>query len=51
MKSALIALLREHSYKYDVEEFERLAGRAGFEMVRVWTDPRRLFGVLYLTVA
>jgi dimethylhistidine N-methyltransferase len=41
----------EHSYKYDVEVFERLAGRTGFEMVRVWTDPRRLFGVLYLTVA
>ncbi len=43
------AIDTEHSYKYDVAEFERLAGRAGFQVGQVWTDPRRLFGVLYLT--
>ena len=38
----------ENSYKYEPDEFQRLAGQAGFEPQRTWTDPGRLFGVLYL---
>lgn len=38
----------ENSYKYEPDEFQRLAGQAGFELQRTWTDPGRLFGVLYL---
>jgi L-histidine Nalpha-methyltransferase len=39
----------EHSYKYTLSGFRRLAGRAGYAVTRVWTDPRRGFGVHYLT--
>lgn len=35
----------ENSYKYSVEGFHALAGDAGFEAERVWTDPQRLFSV------
>ncbi|HVI28324.1 L-histidine N(alpha)-methyltransferase [Hansschlegelia sp.] len=38
----------ENSRKYSVEEFGRLAGRAGWRVERVWTDPDRLFAVLGL---
>jgi dimethylhistidine N-methyltransferase len=38
----------EYSYKYDVEEFGTLAASAGWTVEQVWTDERRLFGVLYL---
>jgi uncharacterized SAM-dependent methyltransferase len=38
----------EYSYKYDVEEFGSLAAAAGWTVEQVWTDERRLFGVLYL---
>lgn len=38
----------ENSYKYDPAEFAHLAGQAGFALQRTWTDPGRLFGVLYL---
>lgn len=38
----------ENSYKYRPDEFERLATQAGFEPLRIWTDPENLFGVLYL---
>ncbi len=37
----------EYSYKYDVDEFERLAASAGFSPRRVWTDEQRLFSVQY----
>lgn len=40
----------ENSYKFDVEEFHSLAARAGFQPERVWTDPKRLFSLHYLTV-
>jgi uncharacterized SAM-dependent methyltransferase len=42
------SLLTECSYKYNVAEFGDLAGRAGFEVRRVWTDERRWFSVQYL---
>lgn len=41
----------ENSYKYTVEEFQELAGNAGFSPVRVWTDPEALFSVHYLEVS
>jgi len=37
----------EYSYKYAPEEFAALAGKVGFEFVRMWTDDARLFGVFY----
>ena len=38
----------ENSYKYSVEEFEALAGRAGFSASRCWVDDRKLFSIHYL---
>jgi dimethylhistidine N-methyltransferase len=40
----------EHSYKYTLPGFARLAVRAGFELVRNWEDRNRLFSVLFLRV-
>ncbi|HAA92396.1 MAG: L-histidine N(alpha)-methyltransferase [Rhodospirillaceae bacterium] len=40
----------ENSYKYDIEEFQALAAKAGFSPVQVWTDPDRLFSVHFLEV-
>jgi dimethylhistidine N-methyltransferase len=37
----------EYSYKYAPEELAALAGKAGFEFVRMWTDDARLFGLFY----
>ncbi len=39
----------ENSYKYDLDEFEELAARGGFEPREVWSDDRQMFSVLYLT--
>ena len=39
----------ESSYKYTLEEFAQLAASAGFTVEQVWTDPRKLFSVQYLT--
>jgi dimethylhistidine N-methyltransferase len=39
----------ENSYKYSVAEFHELAAGAGFEPVRVWTDPADLFSIHYLS--
>ena len=38
----------ESSYKYSLEEFERLAGMAGFKVEKVWMDANRWFSVQYL---
>lgn len=38
----------ESSYKYSIEGFQALAGGAGFETERVWSDPNDLFSVLCL---
>jgi dimethylhistidine N-methyltransferase len=40
----------ENSYKYSVEEFQALAGRAGFDAAHCWVDPQRLFAIHYLDV-
>lgn len=39
------AILTEYSYKYDVPDFQTLAGRACFAPAAVWTDPHRRFSV------
>jgi len=41
------SILTEHSHKYTLEEFRKLAARAGFHVDAVWTDPARLFSVQY----
>ena len=41
-------ILAEYSYKYEVEEFRRLAERAGYTGRDCWIDPDRLFSVHYL---
>jgi dimethylhistidine N-methyltransferase len=44
-------IITEFSYKYAPEEFAALAGKNGFEFVRMWTDDRRLFGIFYFVTA
>jgi dimethylhistidine N-methyltransferase len=41
----------ESSYKYSPCELETLASRAGFEVVRTWTDADAWFCVLYMEVS
>ncbi len=41
----------EYSCKYSIEDFAALAGKAGLAVLRVWTDPQRLFSVQYLVRA
>jgi dimethylhistidine N-methyltransferase len=43
-------IVTEHSYKYSVDEFAELAGRSGWAVKRLWTDPANLFSVHYLAV-
>jgi dimethylhistidine N-methyltransferase len=38
----------ENSHKYSIAGFQRLALRAGFHPVKVWTDPDDLFSIHYL---
>ncbi|MDP1964114.1 MAG: L-histidine N(alpha)-methyltransferase, partial [Reyranella sp.] len=41
----------EYSYKYDTAGIAALARSAGFTIDRTWTDPARLFAVIYLEAA
>ncbi|MDP1750079.1 MAG: L-histidine N(alpha)-methyltransferase [Reyranella sp.] len=41
----------EYSYKYDDAGIAALAKSAGFTIDRTWTDPARLFAVVYLETA
>ncbi len=41
----------ENSHKYTVEDFQRLAGSAGWRPEAVWTGPEKLFSVHYLAPA
>ncbi len=43
-------IVTEHSYKYSLEEFARLAERSGWAVKRLWTDAANLFSVHYLAV-
>ena len=38
----------ESSYKFDLDEFARIAAAAGFKVAQVWTDERQWFSVQYL---
>ena len=38
----------EYSYKFDDADIAMLARSAGFSIARTWTDPVRLFAVVYL---
>jgi dimethylhistidine N-methyltransferase len=40
----------ENSYKYTIEEFQRLAQQAGFTPCQAWTDSDALFSVHFLRV-
>jgi dimethylhistidine N-methyltransferase len=40
----------EHSHKYTVDEFARLAATAGFALRREWTDRDRYFAVLHFAI-
>jgi L-histidine Nalpha-methyltransferase len=42
-------ILTEHSHKYSLESFRRMAARAGFTVRHVWTDQDRWFSVQYCT--
>jgi len=42
-------IVTEYSYKYSLDGFRQLAGSAGFDVRRVWTDERGWFGVKFLT--
>jgi L-histidine N-alpha-methyltransferase len=41
-------IVTEHSHKYDLPEFEALAGEAGFRMSHQWSDPQQWFSVCFL---
>jgi uncharacterized SAM-dependent methyltransferase len=42
------SIVTEYSHKYDLDEFAKLAGNAGFSVAKVWTDEDRLFSIQYL---
>jgi dimethylhistidine N-methyltransferase len=41
-------IITEYSYKYRIDQFHRLARRAGWRAVKTWTDPRQWFSLHYL---
>jgi len=41
----------ENSYKYSIEEFQALAGSAGFRGAKAWRDPKGLFSLHGLVAA
>jgi dimethylhistidine N-methyltransferase len=45
------SIVTEHSYKYGLDQFHRLAAEAGFRLVRCWTDEAHWFSVNYLKAA
>ncbi|PYL14285.1 MAG: L-histidine N(alpha)-methyltransferase [Verrucomicrobia bacterium] len=42
-------ILTEYSYKHTRESFAALAGKAGFDFQKMWTDRAALVGVFYFT--
>ncbi len=42
-------ILTEYSHKYTLEQFAEMAGQAGFDVAKVWTDADELFSVQFLT--
>ena len=43
-------IITEFSYKHTPEGFTALAGKAGFEFEKLWTDEAQLFGDFYFTL-
>jgi L-histidine N-alpha-methyltransferase len=43
------AILTEYSHKYTLDGFAAMAEEAGFKIAKVWTDPKQLFSVQFLT--
>jgi len=43
-------IVTEHSYKYSLDEFAKLAERSGWAVKGLWTDASNLFSVHYLAV-
>ncbi len=43
-------MFTEFSHKFSLGQWQEKANRAGFDIVHVWTDPRQLFSVQYMTV-
>lgn len=41
----------EHSHKYTIEQFARLAATAGFRLRRSWTDEQKYFAVLHFSIS
>lgn len=41
-------IVTEHSHKYDLDQFEALAAKSGFELTRAWSDPKEWFTVCFL---
>ena len=37
----------ENSHKYSIASIQTLLNRAGFQSIKVWTDPRQYFAVIY----
>ena len=44
-------ILTEHSHKYTIEGFAKLAANAGFTLQESWTDANRMFAVCYCSRA
>lgn len=40
----------ENSHKYTVDAMRGLAADAGFEIDRLWTDPKQYFGIAFMTL-
>ena len=41
----------EYSHKYTIDGFAELASTSGFQLVRHWTDEKKMFGVLLFEIA
>jgi dimethylhistidine N-methyltransferase len=41
-------IVTEHSYKFTLDSFERIADASGWRLAHTWTDPARDFAVSYL---
>lgn len=44
------SIVTEYSHKYTLENFQKLAGQAGFRCVKTWQDEDKLFSIFYLSV-
>jgi dimethylhistidine N-methyltransferase len=38
----------ENSYKFSIEEIRQLAETSGFKLIKLWTDPKKIFHICYL---